>query len=41
MSKSLWGMGLSLLVAAACSDEGPTLALPFCTGSGAQLNLAV
>jgi len=41
MSKSLWGMGLSLLVAAGCSDEGPTLARPFCTGSGAQLNLAV
>src|SRR5256712_7279555 len=41
MSKSLWGMGLSLLVAAGCSDEGPTLALRFCTGSGAQLSLAV
>src|SRR2546422_495442 len=41
MSKSLWGMGLSLLVAAGCSDEGPTLARPFCTGGGAQLNLAV
>src|SRR3989442_14585428 len=41
MSKSLWGMGLSLLVAAGCSDEGPTLARPFCTGSGARLNLAV
>src|SRR2546430_15494089 len=42
MSKSLWGMGLSLLVAAGCSsDEGPTFALPFCTGSGARLNLAV
>src|SRR5438093_219060 len=41
MSRSLWGMGLSLLVATGCSNEGPTLALPFCTGSGAQLNLAV
>src|SRR2546428_3408249 len=42
MSKSLWGMGLSLLVAAGCSsDEGTTFVLPFCTGSGARLNLAV
>src|SRR5258708_1259249 len=42
MSKSLWGMGLSLLVAAGCSgDERPTLARGFGTGSGARLNLAV
>jgi len=38
MSKSLWGMAIVARRAGCSSDEGPTFALPFCTGSGARLN---